>query len=351
MKVSALLDHKSWTRSRLISVETNVLVPYAIIVSALVVTQTPRPTSIEVYSTSSSSSALQGDRRDAIRIFLADRVRDAYGIEAGETPVIDREPRAYAIGLHWEQEARVLVEVAREGELLASRPIDVADISAACAGVWMLVSSAIDRDLAAINSVETATISAEIIPEEKSLGPTLQPIAVKSSAAPAKLFALEDIESISGTLYTESSLHGGFSFGPAAVASMELKQGIILSASFAYRSSSPVDGLELRRVPFALRVGAEPSRDYDLEAGVSVGLDIGGARVGSQTSAIFGLGVGPYFRGRIPFAQWDGAEISAAAELGVNVALVRGEYALAGAIHDEGIFSARLLAGVEWRWR
>lgn len=342
------------------------LASIAISLSLFVVTESPRPASIEVFTTSSSSVALQADRRDALRSFAADRVRDAFGVESGGL--------AYAVGLHFESAERVLIEVSRDGELLASRAIELrADFAESCADVWMLVRSSIERDqteLAASSEVpetppieDAKTSTAAIVEAAPVAEPaTATAVATVAENDPQPMVAArstpiasapwgEDIESISATLMTEASVHSGLGFGPAVSASVELERGVIIGAGLAYRASSPAELLNITRVPLSLRAGYVPVREFDVEAGVSLTLDLGVASTAERDGAIVGINAGPYVRGRLPFTSWDGAEISFVGEMGVALSLLRSSFFIDGAEYSDSILSARATAGLEWRWR
>lgn len=274
----------------------------------------------------------------------------------------ERSP-AYAVGLHFESDARVLIEVSRDGELLASRPIELrGDFAETCADVWMLVRSSIERDQneLAISPEETPPIDAapvaaepDPIPTATISSPSLQETSVLSVATTPISSAPwgEDIASISATLMTEAAVHGGFGFGPAAAASIELRRGVIVGAGLAYRASSPADALKVTRVPLSLRAGYVPVREFDVETGVSLTLDLGVASTTARDEAIVGINAGPYVRGRLPFTSWDGAELSFVGEFGVALSLLRSSYFIGGTEYSDSILSARATAGLEWRWR
>jgi hypothetical protein len=330
------------------------------------VTEPPPPASIEVFTTmtGTSSSALLADRRDAIRTFLADRVRDAFGLELGDTPDVGATGRNYAITLHFERDDAVLVEISARGELLASRELPTTDLPEACASVWMLVRSTIER-----NALESPPEEPEPEPEPEP-APAIPPTptatiapALDEPAAPAKRnnttrsalasapFGARGINSMTASLTTEAAIHGGFGAGPAAAASLELDGGLIVGAGLAYRAAEPVTGLQVRHFPLSFRAGYLPDKKTRYELGASLSLDLAVASTPRRTVPLFGVQLGPYVRGRLPLTTWEGTEVSITAEMGIAVALLRSSYFVAGAEHTDGLFSARALGGVEWRWR
>jgi hypothetical protein len=104
-------------------------------------------------------------------------------------------------------------------------------------------------------------------------------------------------------------------------------------------------------MPLTLRAGYVPVTTFDVETGVSLALDLGVASSPTREDAVIGIHTGPYVRGRIPFTEWEDAEISAVMEMGIAIALLRSSYFVAGQEYGDGLLSARALAGVEWRWR
>src|SRR5688500_13225052 len=86
------------------------------------------PRSVEMLTTSTATTS-DGARQSELRVFLVERIRDAWSVDVGETPPISERPdgQTYYVGLHWSSDQAVRIEIQNSDALLGMRTFMIGD--------------------------------------------------------------------------------------------------------------------------------------------------------------------------------------------------------------------------------
>ncbi len=277
----------------------------------------------------------------AVRAHLTQRIRETWGIEVDATPPITPTDGTFYIHLDWPSPQEVVVGVALPEQTLAERSIEVEDLDATAATVWLLVQSTVERALLS---------PAAIANEQPPPAAPEAPLAVVEGAAPIagrgpKRYAL------SVMALTNFDTGAGVQATPSFQGQLFLHRWLIVGAELSFRHESRTETTNIYHVPLTGFVSAHPWEELPLELGLFTTLD---AKVVSLPNSGGGMSagfyVGPFVRGRWSFYSFGSSSFSIVGDAGLAFALKRDRYYVGNETMTDGVVAFRLAGGLEWSW-
>jgi len=288
--------------------------------------------------------SVKGEAADPrLEVFLLERLEQSWNVtigSAGEAAGI-----RFSVEIVWLSARQLSVAVARQGELLTDRTIEVADPLDARLTLWLLLRSSIDRGLkrAAVPSPALAPSSG---PQEEAALPTHE-LAVKPEVREVQPSgaATESRRAVGALVTIWLETPQLFAVGVSGTGAVRWGL-IVVGASLGYRYTPGPRGLSVHGVPLSASLAVET--DHQLIAASLGLLARGELKVPAskhERTAVFGFEVGPYGQARVPV---DG-DIGFVLRFAVGWRLVRQRYLFAGGRATEHPWATTLATGVDWR--
>jgi hypothetical protein len=297
----------------------------------------------------------------AIRTHLDARIRETWGVSPESTPPIDPSARTYFVHLDWPSPNEVVVGIADAADTLSERTIAAHDLETAKVVVWLNVRSTIERSLV-VPSHETPEIGAPAVepvaapaaieaPDAPPV-PAAEPAAVVvGEGSPIQIRKPERF-SIGVLALGNVDSGSGFSAVPTLQGRMMLHKWLIVGVELTFRHEELTETAgDVYHIPITGFVGARPWDSLPMELGLATTFDPKIVKLPGDGGVSAGFYVGPYVRGRFPFLSFGDSDFAIIGDLGVEFALARNRYAVAGEEITDGVVALRLAAGLEWSWR
>ncbi len=381
------------------------MAPIASLVVLAALSQTPSAESGDALILESIRTSTAVDRRDLadVEVFLAERIRESWGVEVSNTPPITEGGRHFFVTLMWRTPELVLLRVAERDATHVEREVVVADPTSGRAILWLAIRSSIERALAAMppaptveemlddmaegtkarEEIAAANAEADAAPEPPAppeppatpsspAGPPPTPTTVTPTATGdvmdprlyenfATMWANRSPPSpgaITAAVLARGTVDGGLGFGPAAQLQYTFNRWLTVGGELAYYSidrafrTSPTATLDVHiaHVPLTAMASMQPLLEVPLELGARATLDLQLVTADSTSAGVRVL-TGPFARSSLPFYVGDSDGASFIAEIKADFAVVRGAYNFGNQRFVDPFVSVGAAVGVEYRWR